>query len=352
MMVSPDHSIPLLYETYSGNRSDAKQFAVMLNNLRSKYQKITNKQSDITVIFDRGNNSEDNISLLESEDCPLHYVGGLKRNQCDDLYKIPENEYTGLDGIKGSRSVRRKMTVYSREMTVITVFNQNLFDGQMQGISVNIEKTLQQLTELQAKLYSRHTGAIKKGKKPTNASVEKQVNRILTTEFMDDIFTYSISSGTSGIPLMEFKFNEQAFVNLQSTVLGKTVLFTDRHEWSDVEIVTAYRSAWKIEHAFRQMKDTSHLTVRPVFHWTDAKIKVHIFYCVLAYRLCCLLKKELDDAGIQDSLDHILDEMKQYKYVITVIGNKKTDIIPSLTQPTRLASKILGRYCLKEKYLS
>jgi hypothetical protein len=64
------------------------------------------------------------------------------------------------------------------------------------------------------------------------------------------------------------------------------------------------------------------------------------------------LKKELDGAGIQDSLDHIIDEMKLYKYVITVIGNKKTDIIPSLTQSTRLASKIAGIYCLKEKYLS
>ncbi|MDR1536527.1 MAG: transposase, partial [Clostridiales bacterium] len=98
----------------------------------------------------------------------------------------------------------------------------------------------------------------------------------------------------------------------------------NQHEWPDVEIESAYRSAWKAEHALRQMKDASHLTVRPLFHWTDAKIKVHIFYCVLAYRLCCLLKKELDGAGIQDSLDHIIDEMKLYKYVITVIGNKKT----------------------------
>ena len=35
-----------------------------------------------------------------------------------------------------------------------------------------------------------------------------------------------------------------------------------------------------------QMKDTKHLTVRPLFHWTDQKIKIHLFTCVLAYRMC------------------------------------------------------------------
>ena len=100
------------------------------------------------------------------------------------------------------------------------------------------------------------------------------------------------------------------------------------------------------------MKDTDHLTLRPLFHWTDQKIKVHIFYCVLAYRLCCLLKKELVESGIHDSLDRILDDMKLYQYVITVIGNNKSDIITSFTHPTELTSKILDKYKLKDKYLS
>jgi len=352
MMVSPDHSIPLLYETYPGNRNDAAQFTFMLNNLRSRYEQITNEQTEITVIFDRGNNSENNIKILESNDRPMHYVGGLKRNQCGELFEVPYSEYTELDGIKDARSFRRKMIVFGREMTVVTVFNQNLYNGQMQGVLLNIEKTLKQLTELQAKLYSRHTGQIKKGKKPTAASIEKQVNKILGAEFMNDIFTYNISAGNlDDTPLLSFNLDEIAFLHLQSTILGKTVLFTNRHEWSDEQIVTAYRSAWKIEHAFRQMKDTSHLSVRPIFHWSDQKIDVHIFYCVLAYRLCCLLQKELDEFGIQDSLSRILDDMNLYKYVITVIGNNKSDIITSFTNPTELTSKILDKYNLREKYL-
>ena len=139
--------------------------------------------------------------------------------------------------------------------------------------------------------------------------------------------------------------------HLENTVLGKTVLFTNRHNWTTEEILASYRSAWHIEHAFRQMKDTDHLTVRPLFHWTDQKIKVHIFYCVLAYRLCCLLKKELSSLDINDSLNHILDQLKELKYVITVLGTSKSDIICSFSQSNMLAEKVTSLYNLKTKYL-
>ena len=41
--------IPLLYDTYPGNRSDAKQFTEMLNKLKTRYQRITNKKADMIL---------------------------------------------------------------------------------------------------------------------------------------------------------------------------------------------------------------------------------------------------------------------------------------------------------------
>ena len=62
--------------------------------------------------------------------------------------------------------------------------------------------------------------------------------------------------------------------------LGRTALFTDRTDLTDEEIVTGYRSAWHVEAAFKQMKNTDHLTVRPLFHWTDEKNKgTHFYLC-------------------------------------------------------------------------
>ena len=133
--------------------------------------------------------------------------------------------------------------------------------------------------------------------------------------------------------------------------LGKTVLFTDREDFTNEQIVSAYRNAWHIESSFKQMKNTKHLTVRPFFHWTDEKIRVHIFYCVLAYRLCSLLIKELSDMGISISINKLVDEMSRIKRINTFFGDlKKPERVTSFTLGSGLAQQIEEAYRLKEKY--
>jgi len=46
-----------------------------------------------------------------------------------------------------------------------------------------------------------------------------------------------------------------------------------------------------------------HLAVRPQLHWTDQKIKVHTFICLLGLLLTEILRKKVHDAGIKMSLD-------------------------------------------------
>ena len=45
--------------------------------------------------------------------------------------------------------------------------------------------------------------------------------------------------------------------------LGKTILFTDTADWSDEEIVLAYRSQHHIEEPFKQMKNPHFLRFTP-----------------------------------------------------------------------------------------
>ena len=64
-----------------------------------------------------------------------------------------------------------------------------------------------------------------------------------------------------------------------------------------------------MESAFRQMEDPHHLAVRPSVHWTDQKLQVHAFYCVVAFTLTALLQREVDAAGIERSVPLLLDEL-------------------------------------------
>ncbi|MEW6524971.1 MAG: hypothetical protein AB1445_15805 [Bacillota bacterium] len=53
-----------------------------------------------------------------------------------------------------------------------------------------------------------------------------------------------------------------------------------------------------MEAAFRRLKDPYFVSWSPMFHWTDQKIRVHAFYCVLALALTSLLQREVHQLGL------------------------------------------------------
>jgi transposase len=164
---------------------------------------------------------------------------------------------------------------------------------------------------------------------------------------MEDIFMYDVIEKDNFVYLT-FYVCENSLEKIRSDILGKTALFTDRSDFSNEEIVGAYRSAWHVEHGFRQMKDTKHLTVRPMFHWTDKMIKIHIFTCVLAYRMCCLLIKELDAQGMKFNIKQLIKQMSMIKRIETFYGNiGKPQKILSYTRSSESAEKVITKYKLK-----
>jgi len=352
LMVSPDFAIPLLHETYPGNRPDTKQFPIMMERLKTRYEAITKKKSDVTVVFDRGNNSEDNIGFLESGEFKLHYVGGLNKNQVKELFDIDRIEYTPLNApsLDKQTAYRREMEVYGRKVIAVIIYNYELEKGQMQGIIINRKKAEAGMLELQQKLIRRADGEVTKGKKPTVESTKKAVEKILKAEYMQDIFSYEIVDN-GGIIHLSYDSSDEKLEQIRYGQLGKTALFTDREDFTNEQIVIAYRSASHIESAFRQMKDPRHFAVRPIFHWTDEKIRVHIFSCVLALRLCSILSKELSDNGISVSINRLIDEMSFIKKINTFFGDlNKPEKVESFTQGSELAQQIEQLYKLKEKY--
>lgn len=352
MMVTPDCNIPLLHEAYPGNRHDSAEFAIMMEKLKNRYESITGKSSDVTVVFDRGNNSRDNIEYLGSGDFKLHYVGGLTKNQVPGLFKVPRSEYTPLasDSLAGQSAFRTRAVMFGREVTAVIVYNPELERGQLQGIQNSREKAEAGLAELKQRLINRSETGTTRGKKVTVESVSKNVSSILNAEYMQDIFRVEISE-KGGYPFLDYHLSGEALEQVRISHLGRTALFTDRDDFTNEEIVGAYRSAWHIESAFKQMKDSDHLAVRPVFHWTDDKIRVHIFTCILAYRLCCLLVKELNIKGIHVGINHLLDEMSGIRRVSTFFGNiDKPEKVRTFSRGSELAEQIEQIYQLKEKY--
>jgi len=355
MMITPDLNIPLLYDVYPGNTHDSAEFNSMITKMKDRYTKITGKQADITVSFDRGNNAVDNIQLLESGYIPFHYVGGLRLSQADTLLDIPKTKFSALhfpDKTSKTKAYRAKLNLYNREMTVIVTYDPDLFKKHVHTHEENIAKTQTELEELRQQLINRAAQNMTKGKPMTKESVSKRLKKILSRDYMDDVFTTDITNDRPNKPLLKYQLNKKASNNVSRKYFGKRAIYTSRHEWTSEEIVSAYNSAWHVESAFRQLKDTDYLSVRPLFHWTDQKIKVHIFFCVLAYRLCCLLNHELKDAGVNVSINKMLTSINEIKKVVTVYSTGNPNIAVSLSKGELIAEKIIDFYDLRKKYLS
>ena len=85
----------------------------------------------------------------------------------------------------------------------------------------------------------------------------------------------------------------------------------------------AYRSQYHIEDAFKQMKDPHFLRWSPLLHWTDSKIQVHAFYCVLALLLTSLLQRELARGGQSLSINSMLETLAGIRETLVVYPRRQ-----------------------------
>jgi len=325
MMVSPENNIPLFHETYSGNTNDAKRFSEVIESLKKRYKQIQKGDDGITLVFDKGNNNEDNIEeLLKEEPCSFHFVGGLRLSQCADLLDIPKEEYLVLDGecFKGATAYRTTRYMYNQETTIVITYNPELFKEQLEGVIGNIEKCKVKMFDLQESLTARADLKVTKGKKPTIDSITKRICDILSAQHMKEVFDYNISSSKNDLPIVTYSLNDEKLEYVKDRVLGKSILFTDHKDWTNEKIVSTFRMQYHIEDCFKQMKDTEYLGFRPMLHWTDQMIRVHAFYCVLALMLCSILNREIEAMGYKMSIHAMLDMLSEVQQVITVFLQK------------------------------
>jgi hypothetical protein len=85
----------------------------------------------------------------------------------------------------------------------------------------------------------------------------------------------------SGGRRLGFRVDHAALQKLLMHRLGRTPLITNRCDWTAEQVVAAYAGQQAIEQVFRGLKEGDWLNWRPLYHWTDSKIRVHAFYCLL-----------------------------------------------------------------------
>lgn len=316
LLVSSDFHIPLLSHLYPGNQNDSKLFTSVAEALAERYRRLHGHCSHITLVFDGGNVSKANMKIVE--DGPYHFITSLTLTHHSDLMSVPLDRFNSFAArrLEGTQAYRTTKQIWGVERTVVLTHSQELLRGQIAGITAALRKRRAALRQLKDKLArSRRPGA--GGKGYSRQSLEKRLDAIGRGQYISQILKIEIIESDGRLDF-SFRTDQRAYQELRRTRLGKRILCTDNHQWSSEQIILASRTQFHIEDAFKQMKDPHWVSFSPAFHWTDGKLRVHAFYCVLALMLSSLLRRKAAEAGLELTINALFEQLSRITEVITL----------------------------------
>lgn len=314
LLVTRAGQVPLFHRVYAGNVTDVTLFPDLAKELLERHEELTGPNQDATLVFDKGNVSDGAMQRFVVPG--RHFVAALPANQAPDLIATPLDRFQDMAGLPGTKAQVVKHEFWDKECTAVVAYTESFFTQQLSGVTTNLVKCQKKLMDLQKGLRKWRAGKAR-GKRPTVRSVQQSVRRILTPQFMKDLFQTHVED-QKGIPRLRYELDHAALAKLTNERLGRTVLVTDHTDWTPREIIAAYRSLTGIEEAFKNMKDVDFLRWQPAHHWTDQKIRVHGLYCVLALLFATLARNVAAQAGIDLSIPALLKELTAIREVALI----------------------------------
>lgn len=275
--VTAEH-LPVYHRVYPGNENDAKLFQEVVGTMVTQLVKFGVVAEELTFVFDKGVNSEDGLAAIHAAE--VHFLSSLKRNQARELLAKPRTAYRALytteqkERIYGFRSKRRVLGV---EGVVVVAFNESARKRQTRDYEHAKGRFLSTCQAVASKMSKPH-----RGRRSTVQSVTERIEDALPPKWRG-VFKYRVGATLDQDPP---RFTVTGWVEAKHEAelkegFGKTVIFTDRIDWSNEQIVRTYYARSGMEEEFHVLKDVLLMPVMPIFHRLDKRIRVHAFLCVV-----------------------------------------------------------------------
>jgi transposase len=301
LVVTRDGGVPVISHAYPGDRPDVTQFPTVVDELVARYRGLVTGVESLTVVYDAGQNSTDNHELVEAHG--IGFVGSLPPSDHPDLLAIPDRDYRPVDEDRypGLRYVDTTVTALGVTRRAVLTRSATLAAKQSRGLDQTLATARRRLAELAARLARGRT-------RRDRDKVQAQIATICKPRWVADILTVTLTGQAPAELRLTWRTDTKARKHLEQRLFGKRILFTNR-DWPVPDVVAAYRSLSDAEFGFRQLKDPHVVSFSPMHHWTDSKIRVHVFYCVLALTVAHLMRRHAAQAGLHLSVRELLDQL-------------------------------------------
>jgi len=354
-LVVNGNGLPFYWEVLPGGTADAKTITWLIDRFRERFD-----ISQMTLVFDRGMVSEDNLALLEQDG--VKYITAMDRSQLEKISGIDFQAFASLDQELGEELLaaftKLNDKTYYRDVLgdgkrrYLLCFNPQLFRDQRRlryqaiadfGAFVEIMNR-----KLLAAKHSRQ-------RKATYEKFKRQLVKARLNGFMDvHLHQHRVSDNAGRFVdtyQAETLLDEEALRNV-GRLDGFWLLATNHTEKDDEgyrlppqEAIRPYREKAVIESAFRDIK--SFVEVAPMYVWTAEHVRAHFTICVLAYLINRTLTLRLHQQRGKETRDivthyKLYDKLSECQIDHIIVKNVGLSTC-SMTVPTEQHKELLDR---------
>jgi len=291
--------MPLGYELFAGNTIDVTTVETIVTTMESRYGR-----SQRVWVMDRGMISEENIEFLKAGE--RRYIVGtpkplLRRFEAELLASDWREIQAGVevkvcaapDGGTETYILCRSRDRAEKDLAIVRRFE------------ARIEQRLQAMAERCAR------------QRRDPQRVEREVGRLLGQNTRAArLFEVTVTASDEGGAQLTWRKigDRREWATLSA---GCYLLRSNVTDWSDEELWRAYMQLTEAEAAFRIHK--SDLSLRPIWHQKEERVRAHILVCFLAYVLWKTLAGLVRRAGLGDEPRRVLSELSELRAVDVVL---------------------------------
>lgn len=269
------------------------------------------------IVWDRAITTLDTIRW--AEDNKFHLLVGLsakfrevKHFFQDEINETPENYL--IKSKSGAIYGIMKQAKFFKKKVHILVY-------------VNSEKALKNRTERHEKISDaiELLEQLKNKDKDKDKDIKTKVKKIIN-ELKEFFIIKYTKKGFS------YRLNQEKIQEAEKKDGKSAVLCTDK-EFSKKEIITTYFEKNEVERAFRVLKDS--LDMDHINHRLSTRVRAYFFVCYLSYLLYSILEYKLRIAGIQESVEDIMDKLHHVEKLELKYGKQTKDVLLNLGKDER-----------------
>ena len=326
-VVMTDDGTPISHYVFPGNRADRSTLKEVMSDIKSRFGSHLN----ITPVTDKGMISRNNLDWLLSQG--FTFIIGESKNisldaketieeanrqyqdktvnhtfekECSYTYNITSND--GVISGKESTSIR-----------YVASFNPDTYKLNMEKFKIRISSFDESVKEINSKRILVN-------------DKYSQIKLCAGNKHIKSLYDITIEQDKVCVRQRKEKFDymEKSF----GWFVVKSNL--NKLEYDSEKIISTYKELWRVEHSFRELKHS--LDVRPMYHFSERRIRSHIFICYLALVTTSIAERKLKDNNINLSWERAFYELRKVKHInYTTTTNIKSIAV---TASSDMAKKI------------